>query len=176
MEKVLRLPTFSKALAGLSLAIAAWKLATLVPYRIGFELRYLMSPSALYSFAFDAVLAIGAVLLWRGRPASRWLFAAQATMTTAGWFAIGGLHRLPFILMYLKGTDDPSAQAAIGYMARPFLVFGVWCLFGWLLALACFACFGTARGAPRRSSSMPRAERPEDPTLAEIMRRKADER
>ncbi|WP_426788247.1 hypothetical protein [Xanthomonas campestris] len=176
MEKVARLPKFSKALAALSIAIAAWKLLTLSPYRIGFELRYLMSPSALYSFAFAAVLAIGAVLLWRGRPASRWLFAAQATMTTVGWFASGGLHHLPFILMYLKGTHDPAAQAAISYMARPFLIFGAWCLFGWLLALACFACFGTAQGAKRQSSSTPRAERPEDPTLAEIMRRKADGR
>ncbi|ASK94013.1 hypothetical protein KWH04_22400 [Xanthomonas campestris pv. trichodesmae] len=176
MEKVVRFPKFSKALAGLSLTIAAWKLVTLIPFRIGFELRYLMSPSVLYSFAFDVVLAVGAVLLWRGRPASRWLFAAQATMTTIGWFSIGGLRCLPFIFMYLKGTDDPAAQAAIGYMARPFLIFGVWCLFGWLLALACFACFGTARSAAGRSSIAALAERPEDPTLAEIMRRRADGR
>ncbi|MBO9738881.1 hypothetical protein J7432_07535 [Xanthomonas axonopodis pv. begoniae] len=174
MEKVVRFPKVSKALAGLSLAIAAWKLVTLIPSRIGFELGYLMSPSVLYSFSFDVVLAVGAILLWRGRPASRWLYAAQATMTTVGWFAIGGLRRLPFILMYLKGADDPAAQAAIGYRARPFLIFGVWCLFGWLLALACFACFGAAPGNARRSSIASRAERPADPTLAEIMRRKAD--
>ncbi|KGK67285.1 hypothetical protein NB99_03450 [Xanthomonas citri pv. fuscans] len=83
---------------------------------------------------------------------------------------------MPFIFMYIKGTDDPAAQAAIGYMARPFLIFGVWCLFGWLLALACFACFGTARSAAGRSSIAALAERPEDPTLAEIMRRRADGR
>ncbi|MEB1528149.1 hypothetical protein [Xanthomonas sp. WHRI 7945] len=173
MEEVLRLPRFSKALAALSLAIALWKLITLSPYGIGFSLNYLASPSILYSFAFDLALAVGAILLWRGRPASRWLFAAQAVMTSAGWLATGGLSRLPFILIYLKGTRHPDAPAILAYMARPYLIFGIWCLFGWVLALACFACFRKVGGKGERvGRNVSKAA--EGPTLGEIMRRRTD--
>lgn len=173
MEKVLRLPRFSKALAALSLGIALWKLITLSPYGIGFSLRYLASPSMLYSFAFDLALAVGAILLWRGRPASRWFFLAQAAMTSAGWLATGGLSRLPFILLYLKGTDNPDAPAILAYMARPFLIFGIWCLFGWVLVLACFACFRKVGGKGERAGGNV-SKTAESPTLGEIMRRHAD--
>lgn len=149
MEKVLLFPRFSKALAVLPLVIACWKLITLSPYAIGFSLRYLASPSMLYSFAFDLAVAAGALLLWRGRLVSRWFFAAQAAMTSAGWLATGGLSRLPCILLYLKGINNPDAPAIHAsrntrIAARITSASTCTCTPGNCRSLACSACFKRA--------------------------------
>ncbi len=83
------------------------------------------------------------------------------------------MSRLPFILLYLQGTDNPGAPAILAYMARPFLIFGIWCLFGWVLTLACFACFRKV-GDKRERAGRDVSKAAEGPTLGEIMRRSAD--